>query len=110
MYTTLKNTSSAGKKTVKNEQWLQALKHKCYGKMTRHGNGVKNFEWSLKISCENISDTLKGTATLMITVLYMKDINKPGILIPVSSKSVEKRGNCGHLNICKQTVMEVAIL
>ena len=29
----------------------------------------------------------KGTATLMITVFYMTDFNKPQILIPVSSKS-----------------------
>ena len=33
---------------------------------------------------------LKGTATLMITMFYMKGLNKPWILIPVSSKSVEK--------------------
>ena len=34
--------------------------------------------------------TLKGTATLMITMFCMKDLNKPRILIPGSSKSVEK--------------------
>ena len=44
----------------------------------------------------------------MITIIYIKDLNKPCILIPVSSKSVEKRGSCG--NICKWTVMEAAIL
>ena len=32
---------------------------------------------------------LKGTATLIITMFYMKDLNKPCILIPVSSKSGE---------------------
>ena len=53
---------------------------------------------------------LKGTATLMITTIYMKGLNKPWILIPVSSKSVEKCGSCGRLNIFKWTVMEVAIL
>ena len=53
---------------------------------------------------------LKGTATLMMTLFYMKDLNKPCILIPVSSKSVEKRRSCGHLNICKWTVKEAAIL
>ena len=53
---------------------------------------------------------LKGTATLMIIMLNMKDLNKSRILIPVSSKSVEKRGSCGCLNICKWTVMEAAIL
>ena len=31
----------------------------------------------------------KGTATLMITMFYMKDLNKPCILIPVSSKSID---------------------
>ena len=34
-------------------------------------------------------DELKGTATLIITMFYMKDINKPLLLIPVPSKSVE---------------------
>ena len=53
---------------------------------------------------------LKGTATLMITMFNMQDLNKPLILIPVSSKSVEKCGSCGHLNICKWTAMEAAIL
>ena len=53
---------------------------------------------------------LKGTATLMITMFYINDLNKPCILIPVSSKSVEKCGSCGRLNICKLTVMEAAIL
>ena len=37
---------------------------------------------------------LKGTATLMISMLYTKDLNKPCILIPVSSKSVDKRRSC----------------
>ena len=32
---------------------------------------------------------LKGTATLMVTMFYVKDLNKPWILILVSSKSVE---------------------
>ena len=53
---------------------------------------------------------LKGMATLMIALFYMKDLNKPWILIPVSSKSVEKCGSCGRLNIWKWTVMEAAIL
>ena len=53
---------------------------------------------------------LKGTATLMITTFYMEDLNKQWILIPVSSKSVEKCVSCGHLNMCKWTVLEVAIL
>ena len=53
---------------------------------------------------------LKGTATLIINMLDMKDLNKPCILIPVSSKSVEKCGSYGRLNICKWTVMEAAIL
>ena len=45
-----------------------------------------------------------------ITMFYMKDLNKPVILIPVSSKSVEKLRSCRRLNICKWTVMEEAIL
>ena len=57
--------------------------------------------------CKN---NLKGTATLMITAFYMKTLNKPCILIPVSSKSVEKCGSYGRLNICKWTVLEAAIL
>ena len=48
--------------------------------------------------------SLKGTATSMITIFYLKDLNKPWILISVSSKSVEKRRSCGRLNICKWTV------
>ena len=54
--------------------------------------------------------SLKGMATLMIIMFYMKDLNKPWILIPASSKSVDKRRSCGRLNICKWTVMEAAIL
>ena len=46
----------------------------------------------------------------MIIMFYMKDLDKPWILIVVSSKSVEKCGSCGCLNICKWTVMEAAIL
>ena len=46
----------------------------------------------------------------MITTIYIKDLNKPWILMPVSSKSVEKCGSCGRLNIFKWTVMEAAIL
>ena len=45
----------------------------------------------------------------MITMFYMEDLNKPCILIPVSSKSVEKRGSCGCLYNRKLTVMEAAI-
>ena len=33
---------------------------------------------------------LKGTATLMICIFHMKELYEPWILIPVSSKSVEK--------------------
>ena len=53
---------------------------------------------------------LKGTATMIKTMFYMKDRNKPWILIPVSSKSVEKCGSCVRLNICKWTKMEAAIV
>ena len=54
--------------------------------------------------------TLKGTATLVIGVFYMKEPFETWILIPVSSKSVEKYGSYGRLNICKWGLMEVAIL
>ena len=53
---------------------------------------------------------LKGTTTLMITMFHMEDLNKPWILIPVSSESVENCKSCGRLNICKRTVKEAAIL
>ena len=53
---------------------------------------------------------LKGAATLIDTMFYMKELNKPWILMPVSSKSVEKCESCGRLNICKWAVMEAAIL
>ena len=57
-----------------------------------------------------MTSLLKGTATLVITMFYMKDLNKQCILIPVSSKSVEKCGSCVRLNICKWTIMDVAML
>ena len=53
---------------------------------------------------------LKGTATLMISIFYMKGLSEPWILIPVSSKSVEKYGSYGLLNVCIWTLMEPAIL
>ena len=53
---------------------------------------------------------LKGGGNPDDYFFYMKDFNKPWILIPVSSKSVEKCGSCGRLNVCKWTVMEAAIL
>ena len=53
---------------------------------------------------------LKGTATLMISMFYIKELYEPWILIPVSSQSVDKYGSCGHLNIYKWTLMEAAIL
>ena len=46
----------------------------------------------------------------MNKIFYVKYLNKPRILIPVSSKSVGKCGSCGRLNIWKLTVMEAAIL
>ena len=63
-----------------------------------------------KIIFFGISSYLKGAATLMITMFHMEDLYIPCILISVSSKSVEKYGSCGHLNICNWTVMEAAIL
>ena len=56
------------------------------------------------------NDHLKGTATLMICIFYMKELYEPWVLIPVSAKSVEKYGSYGRLNICKWTLMEAAIL
>ena len=46
----------------------------------------------------------------MINLFYMEDLDKACILIPVSSKSVEKHRSCGCLNIYNWTVMEAAIL
>ena len=40
---------------------------------------------------------LKGTATLMISMFYQKELYEPLILIQVSSKSVEKWTSYGHL-------------
>ena len=48
---------------------------------------------------------IKIDGTLVIIMFYMKDLNKPWTLIPVSSNSVEQRGSCGSLNICKWTVI-----
>ena len=40
---------------------------------------------------------LKGTATLMISMFYQKELYRPWILIQVSSKSVEKWASYWHL-------------
>ena len=79
--------------------------HLCIFSIQLH---VQNLAKSTSWISSNIN--LKGTATLMIIMFYMKDLNIPLILIPVSSQSVEKCGSCGRLNICKWTVMEAAIL
>ena len=65
-----------------------------------HYGGLHTYEASI----------LKGTATLMTSMFYMKELYEPWILIPVSSKSVEKYGSCGRLTISKWPLMEVAIL
>ena len=57
-----------------------------------------------------IKACLKGTATLIFSMFYLNELSEPWILIPVSSKSVEKYGSYGHLNICKWALMEAAIL
>ena len=44
----------------------------------------------------------------MITMFYEIPY-KPCILIPVSSRLVEKCGSCARLNICKRTVMEALV-
>ena len=59
---------------------------------------------------QNAGFRLKGTATLISSMFYMKELYEPWILIPVKSKSVEKYGSCGRLNKCKWTIMEAAIL
>ena len=59
---------------------------------------------------DTIGIYLKGTASLTISMFYMKELSEPWILIPVLSKLVEKYGSYGHLNICKWTLMEAAIL
>ena len=48
---------------------------------------------------------------MIICMFYMSELYEPWILkISVSSKSVEKYGSYGRLNICKWTLMEAAIL
>ena len=53
---------------------------------------------------------IKGDRNPNDKYVYKKQLYKPCILIPVLSKSVEKWGSCGPVNICKWTVMEAAIL
>ena len=53
---------------------------------------------------------LKGDRNPNDKLLYKKELYKPWILIPVSSKSVEKWESGGRLNIWKSTLMEVTIL
>ena len=83
----------------------------------KHHSGVMDYSLIFKGDNFKISNSLfrpslllKGTATLMITMFYMKDLNRPRILIPVSSKLVENCGSYWRLNICKWTVMEAAIV
>ena len=45
----------------------------------------------------------------MLSIFYKKELCKPLILIPVSSKSVERCGICERLNICIWNVIKVAI-
>ena len=47
-------------------------------------------------TCTRIT-ALKGTATLIISMFFQKELYKPWILIQVSSKSVEKWASYGHL-------------
>ena len=53
--------------------------------------------------------TIKGDRNPNDRYVYKKELYKSCILIPVLSKSVEKWGSSGRLNICKWTVMEAAI-
>ena len=53
---------------------------------------------------------IKGDGNRNYKLFYKIELFKPWILITVSSKSVEKWGSCGGLNVCKWTVMEAAIL
>ena len=46
---------------------------------------------------QTICICLKGTATLMISMFYQKELYEPWILIQVSSKSDEKCASYGHL-------------
>ena len=96
-----------------------AIFYICYKSKKEHttwndNSGMRvlhNFQCTFSAAIYCICDLyLKGTATLIITMFYTRDLNKPWILIPVSSKSVEKRRSCGRLNVCKWTVMEAAIL
>ena len=43
-------------------------------------------------------------------MFYFKEVSEPWVLIPVSSKLVEKYGSYGRLNTCKLTLMDAAIL
>ena len=61
-------------------------------------------------NASNFMFILKETATLMINIFNLKELFEPWILIPVSSKSVEKYGSYGRLNTCKWTLMRAAIL
>ena len=53
---------------------------------------------------------IKGDCNPDDKYLLYAELSEPWILIQVSSKSVEKYGSYGRLNICKWTLMEAAIL
>ena len=80
---------------------IKANSHACYPKLCYMES---------KFLCRYGNQSLKGMATLMISMFYMKELSEPLSLITASSKSVEKCGSYWHLNICKWTVKEAAIL
>ena len=70
---------------VKNE------KSRCHGK--RKNANIKRkicTEKRINTSQKDLSKALKGTATLIKSIFYQKELYEPLILIQKSSKSVEK--------------------
>ena len=60
---------------------------------------MANKQNDTRIQKAAILSKLKGTATLVISIFYVNELSEPWSLIPVSSKSVEKCGSYGRLNI-----------
>ena len=64
--------------------------------------GSKLIFWGVMGPCQKVklnlnNLTLKGTAALMISMFYQKELYEPWILKQVSSKLVKKWGSFGHL-------------
>ena len=102
-----KHTPSKTSRSVSSVPWIiPEIRRKIHKKNETHAKAKRTGSAKIRSKFE----TLKGTATLMISIVYKKELYKLLFLVPVLSKSVEKCGSYGRLTTCKRTVMEAAML